>query len=106
MASSAEVISFRLSYPEFKALTDADISGALDDADVWLDADMWAARDFPTARRLWVAHNLAIYAIIAANQAAMGDLAGFMNQAMQTVSFGERRVGFRQLRTNTHGDKY
>jgi Protein of unknown function (DUF4054) len=98
VASSQDVISFRLSYHEFKALTDADVSSALDDADVWLDQDMWSPRDYPTARALWAAHNLNIYLVLLANIDAMGDKLGFTNQSLATVGFGERRVAFRQLR--------
>lgn len=98
MATSQDVIAFRLSNDEFKALSDADIAGALDDADVWLDKAMWSDRDYPTARYLWAAHNLAVHAILLANQEAMGTLMGFNNQTLATIGFGERRVAFRQLR--------
>ena len=104
MASSQEVISFRLNYAEFKALSDADVSAALDDADVWLDPYMWSLRDYPTARALWAAHNLQVLAILMANQAAMGDLLGFSNQSIATVGFGERRVAFKQYK-QTAGEK-
>jgi hypothetical protein len=103
VASSQDVISFRLSYSEFKALSDADVSLALDDADVWLDKDMWSPRDYPTARALWAAHNLNILLILMANVEAMGDKLGFTNQSLATVGFGERRVAFRQLRTTQTG---
>jgi hypothetical protein len=98
VATSQDVIAFRLSYREFNALTDADVASALDDADVWLDSDMWSPRDYPTARALWAAHNLNIYLILLANIEAMGDKLGFTNQSLATVGFGERRVAFRQLR--------
>ena len=105
MASSQEVISFRLNYAEFKALADADVSAALDDADVWLDWRMWAPQDFPTARALWAAHNLQVLAILLANQEAMGDLLGFSNQSIATVGFGERRVAFKQYKQQSTGEK-
>jgi hypothetical protein len=98
MASSQDVIAFRLQYAEFKALSDPDIAAALDDADVWLDKVMWSDRDYPTARYLWAAHNLNILLILQANMEAMGDKLGFSNQTLATVGFGERRIGFRQLR--------
>lgn len=103
MASSADVISFRLQFPEFASLNDGDIAGALDDADVWVDGRLWALRDYATGRYLWAAHNLNIYIILKANQAAMGDQMGFSNQTLATVSFGERRVAFKQLRQLTTG---
>ena len=98
MATSRDVLAFRLSYAEFKSLNDADISAALDDADVWLDPLMWSLRDFPTARYLWAAHNLNILIILLANQEAMGEQMGFTNQTIATVGFGERRVAFKQLK--------
>jgi hypothetical protein len=97
MATSADVISFRLAYPEFKALTDADVAGALDDADIWLDPQMWSPRDFPLARYLLTGHFLALLAQLLANQAALGDLMGFTNQTLKMTAFGERRVAFGQL---------
>ena len=100
MASSRDVISFRLSYAEFKALSDADVAAALDDADVWLDWRMWSLNDFPTARYLWAAHNLNILMVLLANQEAMGDKMGFTNQTMASVGFGERRIAFKQLRSD------
>jgi len=98
MATSQDVIAFRLSYSEFKALTDADIAAALDDADVWLDKAVWSSRDFPTARALWAAHNLAILAMLLAQQQTMGDLMGFTNNQLRSIGFGERRVAFGQVR--------
>lgn len=98
MASSQEVIAFRLGYPEFKALSDPDIASAFDDADVWLDPLMWSVRDYPTARALWVAHNLNILAILLAQQQTMGDLMGFTNNQLRSIGFGERRVAFGQVR--------
>jgi Protein of unknown function (DUF4054) len=98
VASSQDVIAFRLNYAEFKALKDADIATALDDADVWLDPYMWALRDFPTARALWAAHNLTILAILLAQQETMGDLMGFTNNQLRSIGFGERRVAFGQVR--------
>jgi hypothetical protein len=97
VATSRDVIAFRLGYPEFKAMSDADISTCLDDADVWLDSRQWAAADFPTARSLWTAHNLNIWIILQAQQEVMGPKLGFTNQTLATVSFGERRVAFKQL---------
>ena len=78
-------------------MSDADISAALDDADIWLDPRMWYAPDFPTARELWAAHNLNILIILQAQQEVMGDKLGFTNQTLAVVSFGERRVAFKQL---------
>jgi Protein of unknown function (DUF4054) len=101
MASSQDVIAFRLQYPEFQALKDPDVSSTLDDADIWLDPDMWSKRDFPTARFLWVAHHLAVLAQIKAHQETMGPLLGFTDQTLQNVSFGERRVGFRASKVQT-----
>ena len=95
MATSADVISFRLQYSEFKApeISDPDIASALDDADVWLDADMWTPRDFPTARFLWAAHNLAILMHLLASIESTGSTAmGFTGTFVRMISFGERRV--------------
>ena len=98
MASSREVIAFRLNYAEFKGLSDPDIAAAFDDADVWLDASQWSPRDYPTARALWVGHNLNILAQLLANIETMGPLLGFTDQTLGTVSFGERRVAFKQMK--------
>ena len=103
MATSQEVIAFRLEYPEFKSLNDGDIASALNDADVWVDERLWSPRDYPTGRWLWAAHNLNILIILLANQAAMGEQMGFTNQTIATVGFGERRVAFKQLKGTTSG---
>jgi hypothetical protein len=97
LATSKDVIAFRLGYPEFKAMSDADIATCLDDADTWLDSRQWSARDFPLARTLWAAHELNIWIILQAQQEIMGPKLGFTNQTLATVSFGERRVAFKQL---------
>jgi Protein of unknown function (DUF4054) len=98
MATSQDVIAFRLNYPEFKTLNDGDVAGALDDADVWVDGRLWSPRDYQTGRYLWAAHNLNILIVLQGNLEAMGDKLGFANQTLATVGFGERRVAFRQLR--------
>lgn len=103
MATSQDVIAFRLSYPEFVSLNDGDIAGALDYADVWVDSRLWSPRDYATGRYLFAAHNLNIYIILKANQEAMGPEMGFSNQTLATVGFGERRVAFKQLRQLTAG---
>jgi hypothetical protein len=103
MATSQDVIAFRLGYPEFKSLNDGDIANALDYADVWVDVRLWSPRDYATGRYLFAAHNLQIYIILKANQEAMGDMMGFTNQTLATVSFGERRVAFKQLKAQTGG---
>ncbi len=103
MATSQDVIAFRLSYPEFKTLNDGDISAALDDADVWVDQRLWSVRDYQTGRYLWAAHNLNILIVLQGNLEAMGDKLGFANQTLATVGFGERRVAFRQLRLTQTG---
>ena len=78
-------------------MSDADISTCLDDTDTWLDSRQWAAADFPLARSLWTAHNLNIWIILQAQQEVMGPKLGFTNQTLAVVSFGERRVAFKQL---------
>jgi Protein of unknown function (DUF4054) len=98
MATSQDVIAFRLNFPEFKTLNDGDVAGALDDADVWVDGRLWSPRDYQTGRWLWAAHNLNILIVLQGNLEAMGDKLGFANQTLATVGFGERRVAFRQLR--------
>lgn len=105
MATSQDVIAYRLSYPEFKSLEDADVAAALDDADIWLDARMWSPRDYPLARYLWASHNLNILMILLANQETMGDKLGFTNQTLKLASFGERRVSFGQLAGEKEGTK-
>ena len=101
MATSADVLAFRLAMPAFKSMPDADVAAALDEVDIFLDADMWSPKDFPLARRLLAAHNLQLQLMLAMSMpgGAQGATAGgSLDTYLSGITFGERHVTFGQRR--------
>jgi Protein of unknown function (DUF4054) len=101
VATSQDVIAFRLQFSKFKSLTDADVAEALDEVDVFLDAKAWSPKDYPLARFLLTAHNLQLQ-ILAQMMLPGGSSGsaggGSLDTYLSGVTFGERHVTFGQRR--------
>ena len=98
MAADADIFKFRSRFPEFDydIIGDPDIADALDFALLWIDPLVWSPTDFPHAVLLWSAHMLSLKQIQLASTQLGGT--GETDLFVGSISFGERRVMFRQRR--------
>ena len=104
MASDQDIFAFRSRFPALGGLIDADISQALDTADVWIDATMWASQiDAALARQYWAAHMLQLQQLYASSAAEGGGI-GAADVFVRQIRFGERHIAFQQRQAFTKSE--
>ena len=104
MATDQDIIAFRSRFPALIGLVDADISAALDTADISLDVNMWARlTDFNLARQYLAAHWLQLQILYASSASEAGGI-GAADVFVRQISMGERRIAFQQRQAFTKAE--
>jgi hypothetical protein len=95
MATTADIISFRSNFAELNSATDAQIASSINVTDVMLgDGTNWPSqKDFALARLMYIAHQVTLQLVQAAN-AAGGT--GFADIYVDSIRFGERNIRYAQ----------
>jgi Protein of unknown function (DUF4054) len=103
MAAGADIAAFRVAIPEFAAMTDQQLSAALDETDMWLEAGLWHPPDFVWARWYLTAHNIKMALGIGgtAGSGSGGSTEISSDLFVRMVAFGERRVMFGERKVST-----
>lgn len=79
---------FKAKYPQFSAVTDSVVQGALDEAALRVD-ESWLERDFAIARMLFAAH---VLTITGSGTDQESKLAGLVNSGLTSVKSGSLQV--------------
>lgn len=109
---TADVYTFRQMFREFgdgtatvrgaAVTTDADITVALQVADLFVDPKIWDPADLPDGRMFFAAHFLSLKQQQLASVQIGG--AGSMDLFIRSVGFGERRVMFGERTAMVKGE--
>ena len=105
MATAQQIYAFRSKFAQFDRddVSSAAIAEALDTASLWLDVRLWTPDDYQAALLYWAAHYLTLSLL----QLAAVELGGVGSSStfVRSISFGERRVQFGEMKAGQSAEK-